>query len=255
MAIFRTLIGLSSWLLVGLWLSGCTPQLLVKSQPYTPAPATADPEVEYASSYEVYGQRYYVLADATGYSERGIASWYGPNFHGKPTANGETYDMHGLTAAHKTLPLPSYVQVKNLENGREIILRINDRGPFVGERIIDLSFAAATELDMIEQGTAQVEVSVLSPEAIDLVTGGSDASLVGSRFVIQMASFRQRARAEHYQSILQQKTHHPVTLAASQDQSPVYRIQVGPFTTPARALAVASQLRLPELGEPLIVTE
>jgi rare lipoprotein A len=115
--------------------------------------------------YEVYGQRYYVLATADGYAERGVASWYGPNFHGANTSSGEPYDMYGMTAAHKTLPLPCYARVTNLRNGRSIVVRINDRGPFVANRLIDLSYTAAAKLDMLRDGTTLVEVRTLAPGA------------------------------------------------------------------------------------------
>ena len=111
--------------------------------------------------YEVAGRRYIVLASTAGYVERGVASWYGPDFHGKRTASGEAYDMYAMTAAHKTLPVPCYARVTNLSNGRSVIVRINDRGPFVGNRIIDLSYSAAARLDMLRNGTAFVEVRAL----------------------------------------------------------------------------------------------
>jgi peptidoglycan lytic transglycosylase len=113
--------------------------------------------------YDVAGHRYVVLASAAGYHERGVASWYGPDFHGLRTATGERYDMFAMTAAHKTLPIPCYARVTNLSNGHSIVVRINDRGPFVGNRIIDLSYTAAIKLDMIRNGTAFVEVEALTP--------------------------------------------------------------------------------------------
>jgi len=115
--------------------------------------------------YDVMGHRYVLLPSANGYLERGVASWYGPNFHGVATSIGEPYDMYGMTAAHKTLPLPCYVRVTNLSNGRSVVVRVNDRGPFVGNRIIDLSYTAALKLDMVRNGTAFVEVRALTPEA------------------------------------------------------------------------------------------
>jgi rare lipoprotein A len=120
--------------------------------------------------YEVFGQRYYVMASASGYVERGVASWYGPNFHGVNTSSGELYDMYGMTAAHKTLPLPCYARVTNLRNGRSVVVRINDRGPFVANRLIDLSYTAAAKLDMLREGTTLVEVRTLVPGAPDTVT-------------------------------------------------------------------------------------
>ena len=115
--------------------------------------------------YFVAGHRYVVLPSATGYVERGVASWYGTEFHGLRTSTGEAYDMFAMTAAHKTLPLPCYARVTNLSNGRNVVLRINDRGPFVANRIIDLSYSAAARLDMIRNGTAFVQVEVLTPAA------------------------------------------------------------------------------------------
>jgi rare lipoprotein A len=112
--------------------------------------------------YEVFGKRYYVLASSEGFVERGTASWYGPGFHAASTSLGERYDMYAMTAAHKTLPIPAYAEVTNLRNGRKVIVRINDRGPFVGDRIIDLSYTAAAKLDMLLAGTAPVEVRVIS---------------------------------------------------------------------------------------------
>jgi rare lipoprotein A len=117
--------------------------------------------------YDVMGKRYFVLSSSVGYVERGVASWYGPGFHKVRTSTGESYDMYGMTAAHKTLPLPAYVRVTNLQNGRSIVVRVNDRGPFVGNRIIDLSYTAASKLDMLRNGTAMVEVRSLEPVSSD----------------------------------------------------------------------------------------
>jgi rare lipoprotein A len=113
--------------------------------------------------YEVFGKRYHVMASAEGWVERGTASWYGPGFHSASTSLGEPYDMYAMTAAHKTLPIPAYAEVTNLRNGRRVVVRINDRGPFVGDRIIDLSYTAAAKLDMLTAGTAPVEVRVITP--------------------------------------------------------------------------------------------
>ena len=111
--------------------------------------------------YDVFGMRYYVLSSSAAYVERGVASWYGPGFHKVQTSTGEQYDMYGMTAAHRTLPLPAHVRVTNLQNGRSVVVRVNDRGPFVGNRIIDLSYTAASRLDMLRNGTAMVEVRAL----------------------------------------------------------------------------------------------
>lgn len=120
-------------------------------------------------SYVVRGRRYFTKDDSRGHVERGIASWYGPGFHGRKTSNGEPYDMNAMTAAHKTLPLPTYAQVTNLQNGKTAVVRINDRGPFHGPRVIDLSRAAATKLGVIGTGTAEVEVRALDPTSSEPV--------------------------------------------------------------------------------------
>ena len=116
-----------------------------------------------ANPYTVLGKSYYPINDARTYRETGTASWYGTKFHDQLTANGERYDLYGMTAAHKTLPLPSYVRVTNLDNGRKVVLRVNDRGPFYSDRIIDLSFAAAKKLGFAESGTARVHVEGIDP--------------------------------------------------------------------------------------------
>ncbi len=117
-----------------------------------------------SESYVVFGKRYYVMDDNAGFTQRGIASWYGKKFHGKRTSNGETYDMYAMTAAHKTIILPAYVEVTNLDNGKKIIVKVNDRGPFHDNRIIDLSYSAAVKLDIIAKGTGLVEIRVVGLE-------------------------------------------------------------------------------------------
>ena len=121
--------------------------------------------------YEIDGTTYRVLETSDGYREQGIASWYGDYFHGRQTSSGDTYDMYKMTAAHKSLPLPTYVRVTNLSNGLSVVLRVNDRGPFVEGRIIDLSYVGAQKLGMAELGTVRVEVEALDPPASE--RGGS----------------------------------------------------------------------------------
>ncbi len=136
-------------------------------------PADAVPRQEFKSRlgnpafYDEFGVRYRVLQTSEDFVERGIASWYGRNFHGRRTSTGEPYDMYAMTAAHKTLPLPTYVRVTDLDTGNRVVVRVNDRGPFVEGRIIDLSYVAALKLGIAEQGTARVEVEALDPPAVD----------------------------------------------------------------------------------------
>ena len=113
-------------------------------------------------SYQVFGKTYYVKPNSLSYKEQGTASWYGTKFHGRKTSNGETYDMYAMTAAHKSLPIPTYLKVKNIANNKEIIVRVNDRGPFHGNRIIDLSYAAAAKLDILGKGTAVVQLEAIN---------------------------------------------------------------------------------------------
>ncbi|MGB5831046.1 MAG: septal ring lytic transglycosylase RlpA family protein [Thiohalocapsa sp.] len=165
----RTLLVLLSVLTLALGGCGGAPKQLETGATTTSGPPDAVPRVEpkarYGNmkSYVVFGKTYYPKKSSRGHVERGIASWYGPKFHGRKTSSGEPYDMHQMTAAHKTLPLPTYAVVKNLENGRSAIVKVNDRGPFVGDRIIDLSYAAAKKLGVDKKGLARVEVVSIDP--------------------------------------------------------------------------------------------
>jgi rare lipoprotein A len=161
-----------------------TPEPAPESAAPTTSVPDAVPRIEPRSRngnppfYDVFGKRYFVLSSSVGYVERGVASWYGPGFHKVRTSTGEPYDMYGMTAAHKTLPLPAYVRVTNLQNGRSVVVRVNDRGPFVGNRIIDLSYTAASKLDMLRNGTAMVEVRSLdAPPAFNAAAANPPASL------------------------------------------------------------------------------
>ncbi|HJR69880.1 MAG TPA: septal ring lytic transglycosylase RlpA family protein [Gammaproteobacteria bacterium] len=167
-------------LLVSILLAACASNVQAQgaSARSVAAPARAEANGGNPRFYDVFGKRYYVLASSEGYRERGIASWYGHPFHGRQTSNGERYDMHEMTAAHKSLPLPTWVEVTNLTNGKRIVVRVNDRGPFVGKRVIDLSYAAANALDMVRAGTANVEVRALAapPPATTTAGRGRDRS-------------------------------------------------------------------------------
>jgi rare lipoprotein A len=146
--------------------------------------------------YTVLGQRYEPLASHEGFSQTGIASWYGPDFHGKATSNGERYDMHAMTAAHKTLPLGVYVKVQNRENGRETVVRVNDRGPFVKGRIIDLSYAAARKLGVDIRGTAPVRVEALGYQADGRSGYQKPENYDAGTYTVQVGAFKQIANAQ-----------------------------------------------------------
>lgn len=145
--------------------------------------------------YKINGKKYYPIPNSEGFSQAGVASWYGRKFHGRKTSNGEAYNMYGMTAAHKTLPMNTHVLVKNLENGKELVTRINDRGPFVKGRIIDLSLAGARELDIIEKGTARVQVTALG-EAVTVTRNNEEIEqflphedFQAGDFYVQIGSF------------------------------------------------------------------
>ncbi len=160
------------------------------------------PDEKPIPSYEVHGVRYYPLPDSDGYVETGKASWYGHPFHGRTTSNGETYDMHAFTAAHKTLPFETHVSVENPANGKSTVVRINDRGPFIKGRIIDLSYAAASEIGLVEPGVATVRVTALGPQvATQARAGAGDSPVVEARdlrsgeFTVQVGAFLERKNA------------------------------------------------------------
>ncbi len=199
--------------------------------------------------YEVAGKRYTVMDSAEGYAERGIASWYGKKFHGRRTSSGEAYDMYAMTAAHKSLPLPTYVRVKNLENGREVTVRVNDRGPFVKNRIIDLSYAAASKLGVLEKGTAPVEIRVVMPDQTANPTPETHTS-VGVNYYLQVGAFSARANALRLsREVSSQIASVPARVeAAAGATGTVHRVRLGPLASVAEVDALAA--RLEALGFP-----
>ena len=199
--------------------------------------------------YEVRGKRYYVLDDANGYRERGVASWYGKKFHGRPTASGEPYDMYAASAAHKTLPLPAYARVTNLENGRSIIVRINDRGPFVENRLIDLSYGAALQLDMIKNGTSFVEVQVITPISPSRKPniGTSRPTDEADALFVQVGAFGDHRNAALLRSMLLNAGVADVAIRKGHiNGRPVYRVRIGPVTSVEEFDATVA--RVSELG-------
>ncbi|WP_406732775.1 septal ring lytic transglycosylase RlpA family protein [Vibrio scophthalmi] len=171
--------------------------------------------------YTVRGQRYHIIKDPKGFKEKGQASWYGKKFHGHSTSIGEVYDMYSMSAAHKELPLPSYVKVTNTDNGKSTIVRVNDRGPFHPGRIIDLSFAAATKLDVIRTGTANVEIEVITVEKPQ-----SEQQKSLPKYQIQVASSPHKDRVETLAKDLSQKL--SVGSLVNSDKE-VHRVILGPF--------------------------
>lgn len=201
-------------------------------------------------SYVVFGKRYYVMESGKGFAEKGIASWYGTKFHGKRTSSGETYDMYAMTAAHKTLPLPTYLKVTNLNNGRHIIVKVNDRGPFHENRIIDLSYTAAIKLDIVKYGTGLVEVRAIEPgQSMPANSGGGapvKTVLVSNGkagFFIQVGSFGKLINAENLRQKLGPFGEHLVKISqvvVSGDT--LYRVRIGPLSDIDIADSIVSKL-------------
>jgi len=195
---------------------------------------------DHPKPYKVFGKWYQPLPDSKGFRQRGSASWYGKDFHGKKTSNGEIYDMYAMTAAHKTLPLGTHVRVDNLENNRRVEVRINDRGPFVRGRIIDLSFAAAHELGVVGPGTARVEVTALATPAA--AGGGTPRSyetidLYAGKFTFQIGAFVNRKNAERLTAKLDEKYKNAHITVYDRGDQIFYRVRVGEFSTLEQAAA------------------
>ena len=206
--------------------------------------------------YAVYGVTYTPLAETSGYRERGIASWYGKKFNGKRTSSGEAYDMYAMTAAHKTLPLPSYLRVRNLQNDRSVVVRVNDRGPFLHNRLIDLSYAAAAKLGILGTGTGVVEIEAVGPEepATQVVKtyplqvispavaaeeiSDSPAPAAGPKLYLQVGAFAQRDNAVSLRNRLEREALRPIFVQSAQsngnggaDAAPIYRVRIGPLAS------------------------
>lgn len=220
----------------------------LKSGDVADAVPVAEPLARYGnhSPYEVFGKKYYVLETSEGYHQRGIASWYGSKFHGRRTSSGEPYDMHLATAAHKTLPLPSYAEVTNLDNGKKVIVKINDRGPFKHDRLIDMSYGAALRLGMTGTGTARVDVRVIDPGDMSSVmyTASNTASSSGAADTwLQVGAYGKREGAEKLAGQLERASLNPVSI---HDIGDLFRVWLGPYNSASEVESVIS--RAIELG-------
>jgi rare lipoprotein A len=232
------------------------------------------PKVEPASQYgnkspyTVLGETYRVLPDAKGYVERGIASWYGNKFHGYTTSTFEKYDMYAYSAAHKTLPLPSYARVTNLENGKSVVVRVNDRGPFVANRVIDLSYVAAIKLGVWPKGTAMVEVRAIDaahPDAPPVApttvaartpTAAAPEKTPKPALYLQVGAYSDRANAEHAAAKVKAAQLGDVrVVTATVDRKTVQRVRLGPIRDVAEADRLTPKIRALGLGEPRVAIE
>jgi len=216
--------------------------------------------------YEVYGKRYEVMKSNYGYSERGVASWYGKKFHGRRTSSQEPYDMYAMTAAHKTLPLPTFVEVRNLRNNKTVIVRVNDRGPFVSNRIIDLSYSAAVKLDMIGSGTSLVEITAISfdrPQksrpvrpATKRTQAATDRQGAAEELYVQVGAFGDKNNARRRFSLLREHGIREAFVYEESGRSPtLYRVRIGPIANVSQYDQVVAKLERIGITETHLVTE
>jgi len=251
--------------------------------PDLPGDAVPKPEArsKYGNGpvYEVLGKRYTVMPSSSNYQERGVASWYGKKFHGRLTSNREPYDMYAMTAAHKTLPLPTYVRVRNLRNDKSIVVRVNDRGPFVHNRIIDLSYAAALKLDMVRDGTSLVEVTAIN---FDAPKGDEPTRLVSTpavrsapaeplpaqepvvepstatdhKIFVQVGAFGDRSNAARRLTLLSQSGIDKGFIHEDLNVSPtLYRVRIGPVANVVQYDLLVEELENLGISDPYLISE
>lgn len=208
-------------------------------------PPMPTPDITIQKPYQVDGIYYHPLPHADAFIETGTASWYGSDFHGKKTSNSEIYDMHAMTAAHKTLPFGAMVEVHNLENDRKIIVRINDRGPFVRGRIIDLSREGAKRIDMIRNGTAKVSITAIGTDDVYFAASGGRADegiFYTGDFTVQAGAFADRSNAERMKGILARHTPEIEITPIDKDGKTLYRVRAGRFSALNQARRLEQEL-------------
>ena len=227
--------------------------------------ANAIPKVEPRSrrgnpvSYKALGQRYYVMKSNLGFHQRGIASWYGSKFHDAQTSSGESYDMYAMTAAHKRLPLPTYVRVTNLDNHRQIIVKVNDRGPFARNRIIDLSYVAAKKLGMLKKGTALVDIQAIDPHHPQTIsrpriaTAPVQAHIHNPQLFLQIGAFTDAARAKQLRQRTRQLTTLPIRIRHVAQGKVRYQVQVGPMPSVASSDQLSDKLLRYGFAKPFVL--
>ncbi len=230
-------------------------------------------EFKNGREYEVLGKRYTVMPTSIGYQERGVASWYGKKFHGNLTSNREVYDMYEMTAAHKTLPLPTYVRVRNLRNNKSIVVRVNDRGPFVHNRIIDLSYAAALKLDMVGDGTSLVEVTAFNfdepsgdrptsttktprPAMISTPSVRETETILEAQIFVQVGAFGDPSNAARRLAVLSQSGVDNAFVHEDKSTSPsLYRVRIGPVADVVQYDLLVEELETLGITDPYLITE
>ncbi len=219
------------------------------------------------SPYTVLGKTYHVMPTEDGYNERGIASWYGEKFHGHKTSNGEVFDMYKVSGAHKSLPIPSFLRVTNLDNNRSIVVRVNDRGPFHGDRIVDLSYAAAFKLGYADRGTARVQLEAIIPDgvAVDRAVANNNNTLprqtlrvasTGDKY-IQVGAFADINSAREMSDKLRAMTNRSVFIRSvnSANSGVLHRVRIGPVNDAGEIRRITQSVVAANLGSPYTVTE
>ncbi|MBI3897393.1 MAG: septal ring lytic transglycosylase RlpA family protein [Gammaproteobacteria bacterium] len=213
-------------------------------------------------TYTALGVSYTPLKSANGYRERGVASWYGRKFHGKRTSNGESYDMYAMSAAHRTLPLPSYVRVRNLQNGRSVVVRVNDRGPFLHNRLIDLSYSAAYRLGMTGAGTAVVEVEAVGSNTPTTVTAQPSFNLVSTanaadappHLAVQVGAFQVQENANQLRQRLERAGFSSVQVETDATGT-IYRVRIGPVATVEQGDRLVADVARAGINDALLVVD
>ena len=233
-----------------------------ESSPYKTGPSpSADQKMPATQRpYKIYGIQYTPIASAEGFVQTGIASWYGKKFHGRKTSNGETYNMYAMTAAHKTLPMNTWVSVDNLKTNQKIVVRINDRGPFIAGRIIDLSYTGASSIGIIGPGTGKVRVTALgiatsySKETQDPIAFKPIDYWTGN-FTIQVGAFQVKENAEQYRNKLSKNYPNAHITTFTDDRGSFYRVRIGRFTNLKDATRYSEKLITEGFGSVFIVAE
>ena len=210
-------------------------------------------------NYRIKGKSYRVLESSRGYKKRGIASWYGKKFHGHRTSNGEIYDMYQMTAAHKTLPLPSYVRVTHLKNGQSVIVRVNDRGPFHRNRLIDLSYVAAKKLGITATGTGVVEVEAINPAQYSTKQyskkNAGSATNAGYKIYLQAGAFSQQQNAHYLQGKINNLGLALATQVKFDPHQKLYKVRIGPFRSVDMADSISETLLQHTIDKAYIVVD
>ena len=266
--------GIAAIMLMAALFSGCSSQIAREPGDSAPKGGSVDisripdavprdePLSRYGNPpyYDVKGHRYYTLTSRDGYVERGIASWYGTKFHGRRTSSGEPYDLYQMTAAHKTLPLPTYARVTNLQNGRSVIVKINDRGPFHPNRIIDLSYVAAAKLGILAEGTGLVEVKAINPSVPEkppvMASASNPAPTKGSSLFLQVGAFRNQDNAMRLSHKLQNARLGNIhIIEADNTGGPIYRVRIGPLGSVDEADRLSNNLTSRGYADPQVVID